>query len=107
MVGQLTETKEDVEASIKLMRDSVRSNPSIQYVFTLTTPFPGSPLYDLIFEKGYLKSDLEFYRKYFSGSEWNQVVNLSAMDDKEVLHMYKKIQAAYAEEKSKFFKVFT
>lgn len=107
MIGQLTETKEDVEASIKLMRDTVRSNPNIQYVFTLTTPFPGSPLYNHIFKKGYLKSDLEFYRKYFSGSEWNQVVNLSAMSDREVMFMYKKICTAYAEEKSKFFKVFT
>jgi radical SAM superfamily enzyme YgiQ (UPF0313 family) len=108
MVGQLTETKEDVEASIKLMRESVRSNPSIQYAFTITTPFPGSPLYNLIFERGYLQSDWEFYRRYFSsGSEWNQVVNLSAMSDKEVLYMFKKIQSAYAEEKSKYFKVFT
>jgi anaerobic magnesium-protoporphyrin IX monomethyl ester cyclase len=45
MAGQLTETKEDVDASIRLMRDSVRSNPSIQYGFSITTPFPGSPLY--------------------------------------------------------------
>jgi anaerobic magnesium-protoporphyrin IX monomethyl ester cyclase len=107
MVGQLTETKEDVEASIKLMRDSIRSNPSIQYGFSITTPFPGSPLYGLIFEKGYLQSDLEFYRRYFAGSEWNQVVNLSAMNDQEVMYMYKKITVAYAEEKSKHFKVFS
>lgn len=104
MVGQHTETKEDVEASIRLMRESVRSNPSIQYAFTITTPFPGSPLYKYIFEKGYLKDDMEFYQKYFSTGEagWKQVVNLSAMTDVEVLTMYKKIQAAYAEEKSKY-----
>lgn len=107
MVGQLTETKEDVEASIKLMQDSVRNNPNIQYAFTITTPFPGSPLYNLIFEKGYLKSDLEFYRRYFSGPEWNQVVNLSAMSDQEVMYMYKKIWAVYSKEKSKYFKIFT
>lgn len=108
MVGQLTETKEDVEASIRLMQESVRSNPNIQYAFTITTPFPGSPLYDLIFERGYLQNDEEFYQRYFSsGSEWSQVVNLSAMSDKEVLYMFKKIHAAYAKEKSKYFKVFT
>jgi len=108
MVGQLTETKEDVEASIKLMQESVRINPYIQYAFTITTPFPGSPLYDLIFEKGYLHNDEEFYNRYFSsGSEWNQVVNLSAMSDEEVIYMFKKIQSVYAAEKSKYFKVFT
>jgi len=102
MVGQITETKDDVEASIKLMRDSVRSNPNIQYAFTITTPFPGSLLYNYIFKKGYLQNHQEFYDKYFSTSkEWNQVVNLSEMSDGEVQRMYRKIQSAYQEEKTK------
>lgn len=104
MVGHLSETKEDVEASIKLMRESVRSNPHINYAFTIVTPFPGSSLYKHIFDKGYLRDDREFYEKYFSSAmEWNQVVNLSAMTDMEVYAMFKKIRVAYAEEKSKHF----
>ncbi len=104
MVGQYTETKEDVEASIKLMRESVRSNPNIQYAFTITTPFPGSQLYDLIFQKGYLREHQEFYDKYFTNTKvpkvWNQIVNLSDMSDKEVSEMYEKIIKVYIEEKA-------
>jgi len=102
MVGQYTETKEDVEASIELMRKSVRSNPNIQYAFTITTPFPGSRLYNLIFKEGYLQNHKEFYDIYFSTSkEWQQVVNLSEMSDQEVITMHRKIQKAYHQEKIK------
>ncbi|MBC8432918.1 MAG: B12-binding domain-containing radical SAM protein [Desulfobacterales bacterium] len=100
MVGQYTETKEDVEDSIELMRKSVRSNPNIQYAFTITTPFPGSQLYKLIFQKGYLRNHKDFYNIYFSTSkEWQQVVNLSAMSAEEVVKMYRKINKVYLQEK--------
>ncbi len=102
MVGQDTETVEDAEASIELMRKSVRYNPHIQYAFTLTTPFPGSQLYDHIFREGLLKDHQEFYDKYFStDGDWAQVVNLSNMTENECLRMYKKIQDAYQQEKTK------
>lgn len=103
MVGQHTETMEDVIQSVELMRESVRNNPNIQYAFTVTTPFPGSKLYKIIFDKGYLKDDYEFYSKYFSSpGEWKQVVNLSGMSDAEVFTMYQKICRVYYEEKAKF-----
>ena len=102
MVGQSTETKEDVEASIDLMRKSVRSNPNIEYAFTIATPFPGSQLYNHIFEKDYLGDDEQFYDMYFSTSkEWQQVVNLSAMSDEEVIAAYSEIKKAYLHEKTK------
>jgi anaerobic magnesium-protoporphyrin IX monomethyl ester cyclase len=101
MVGQSTETKEDVEASIDVMRKSVRSNPNIEYAFTIATPFPGSELYNHIFEKDYLRNDEQFYNLYFASSnEWQQVVNLSAMSDEEVITMYNKIRKVYRQEKS-------
>jgi radical SAM superfamily enzyme YgiQ (UPF0313 family) len=101
MVGQETETREDAEASIRLMRETVRGNPDIAYAFTITTPFPGSPLYDAVMRSGRVRDDWDFYRRYFSdSSEWKQVVNLSAMSDREVRAMYRKIQVAYREEKS-------
>ncbi|MEI7945477.1 MAG: radical SAM protein [bacterium] len=102
MVGQKTETLEDAEASVNLMRETVRSNPNIAYAFTITTPFPGSSLYNEIIRDGLIKDDWDFYRRYFSSSsEWNQVINLSAMTDKEVRKMYRKIQIVYREEKSR------
>jgi anaerobic magnesium-protoporphyrin IX monomethyl ester cyclase len=103
MVGQHTETKEDVMLSIELMKESVRNDRNIQYAFTVTTPFPGSKLYKMIFDKGYLKDDQEFYSIYFSSpGEWKQIVNLSEMSDAEVSEMYQKLCQAYEVEKAKF-----
>jgi len=105
MVGQYTETVEDVDASIQLMRESVRSNKNIQYAFTITTPFPGSQLYNLIFEKGYLQSDKEFYDLYFKSSgDFKYVVNLSSMSDETLMAMFHNIRKAYMEEKSRVIK---
>jgi radical SAM superfamily enzyme YgiQ (UPF0313 family) len=101
-VGQYTETREDAEASLELMRTSVRSNPNINYAFTLTTPFPGSQLYDLIFEKGLLQNHQEFYDLYFATrQEFKLVVNLSAMRTEEVWAMQQKMNRVYKEEKAK------
>ena len=100
MIGELTETVEDVEASISLMRQSVRMNHQIQYAFTLTTPFPGSPLYDILFERGYLRDHQQFYDIYFSSqSEWNPVINLTSMTIDQILYYYRTINQAYLEEK--------
>jgi radical SAM superfamily enzyme YgiQ (UPF0313 family) len=102
MVGQFDETRDDVEASIRLMLESVRDNPNIQYAFTVTTPFPGSPLYDYIMKNGLLQGDEEFFNRYFSGrSEWNQVVNLSQMSDEEVWNMNSKLTFLYYQERKK------
>lgn len=102
MLGQYTETTDDFETAMDLMKKSVRSNPNIQYNFTITTPFPGSELYDLIFQKGYLRDHREFCEKYFATSkEWKQVVNLSEMSDEEVVQMHKRITRSYWMEKVK------
>jgi radical SAM superfamily enzyme YgiQ (UPF0313 family) len=102
MVGQFDETKEDSEASIRLMLESVRVNPNIQYAFTVTTPFPGSPLYQHIMKNGLLRNDEEFYEKYFSGNgEWHMVVNLSRMSDEVVWNMHRKMTFSYRQEQRK------
>jgi radical SAM superfamily enzyme YgiQ (UPF0313 family) len=102
MVGQYTETIEDVEMSIALMRESVRSNKNIQYAFTITTPFPGSELHSLIFDKGLLHDEKEFYDLYFqSQGEFKAVVNLSNMRNEDMVRMYDKIQQVYSEEKAR------
>jgi len=100
MVGQYTETREEAELSIALMKESVRSNRNIQYSFSYTTPFPGSELYNLIFQKGYLRNDREFYDLYFKNRKgFNYVVNLSGMSDEELRAMYEKIYKVYNEER--------
>jgi radical SAM superfamily enzyme YgiQ (UPF0313 family) len=102
MVGQHDETREDAEASIRLMVESVRSNPNIQYAFTVTTPFPGSPLYEHIMKHGILQGDEDFYRRFFSGrTDWNMVVNLSRMSDDEVWEMHGKLSSLYRQESMK------
>lgn len=103
MVGQYTETIEDVEQSIKLMQTVVRENPQINFAFTITTPFPGSRLYELIFKKGLLQNEKEYYNRYFFGGsrvgDWDQIANMSAMSDDEVIKMYNLIGKIYREEK--------
>jgi hypothetical protein len=82
-----------------LMRRAVIDNPLINFNFTICTPFPGSKLYNLIFEKGLMKTEEEYYDKYFYGKyrvgEWNQIVNLSDMKDDEVIEMYNRIWSEY------------
>lgn len=100
MVGQLSETLEDVESSIALVRDTVRNDKNIEYAFTITTPFPGSPLYSLAVEKGYIHDHLDFYNRYqFNQRDFQLVVNFSEMTDEKVVGMYKKISKIYEEEK--------
>jgi radical SAM superfamily enzyme YgiQ (UPF0313 family) len=100
MVGQYTETLADVADSIRVMKESVRVNPAIQYAFTIMTPFPGSELYAKIFEEGLLRDDREFYDRYFStAGEWKQVVNLSAMSEQQVLRAHQQIQQEYVQAK--------
>ena len=96
MLGQHTETVEDAAASIALVQRTVKKNPYLNYAFTLTTPFPGSALYDLIFQHGILKTDQDFYDRYFStAGEFKQVINLSSMSDAEVQACYAEIHRVY------------
>jgi anaerobic magnesium-protoporphyrin IX monomethyl ester cyclase len=102
MVGQFDETVDDVEASVRLMVESVRDNPNIQYAFTVTTPFPGSRLYEHIMKNGLLSDDEDFYARYSSGhSDWNMVVNLSRMSDEEVWGARERLTSLYLEEQRK------
>jgi radical SAM superfamily enzyme YgiQ (UPF0313 family) len=108
MVGQYSETREDVEQSISLVRETVRENPNLQYAFCLCTPFPGSKLHRQIFEERRLRDEQEFYDRYFHyqshaaafhSGDFNPVVNLTAMREEEVQEMFGKIVRAYAEAK--------
>ncbi|MBF0440635.1 MAG: B12-binding domain-containing radical SAM protein [Oligoflexales bacterium] len=102
MVGQDTETLEDIELSKKLVRDTMRNNPKLRYTFTITTPFPGSALYDKIMAEGHLNNHKEFYDRYFhdclAEGDWRQIVNLSKLTDKEVVDKLREITNIYNQE---------
>lgn len=103
MVGQYTETREDVRKTELLMKKAVKDNPLISFAFTITTPFPGSELYDILFAKKLLKNDEEFYYRYIAGKvgPWNQVINMSAMSDYEVIKLRNDLEKSYNEERLK------
>jgi len=99
MVGQLSETEEDVNKSMSLLLETVRNDKRIQYAFTITTPFPGSDLYDAAFKKGILKKHSDFYDRFSPSTQMSGLsVNLSDMDDKTVIEMRQKLEAAFYEE---------
>jgi radical SAM superfamily enzyme YgiQ (UPF0313 family) len=102
MVGQDTETLEDVEKSMELMLRTVRHDKNINFAFTICTPFPGTRLYNNALEKGLIKNHLDFYEKFDPEKEISGLtVNLSAMSDEEVISMHKKLENAYKAEKDK------
>lgn len=102
MLAQYNETREDVEASINFMRDTVRENPLVNYAFTVTTPFPGSSLYNMILSQHVLRDHRHFYDIYFAcdGGDFRQVVNLSSMNVQDIIELYNKISLIYQEEKA-------
>jgi anaerobic magnesium-protoporphyrin IX monomethyl ester cyclase len=73
MLGNLDETEDDVRMSLELMR---RIDPD--YVqFSMLSPYPATPLYELGLESGLIKSDIwrEFARdplQPFRGPLWTQ-----------------------------------
>lgn len=108
MIGQDTETKEDVEQSIALMQCAVRDNPHINFAFTLVTPFPGSKLFQKIMDNKLCQGIEDFYTRYYfdqskARGDWNLIVNLSAMQDQDVLMYLDAIEYFYQQEKARAF----
>jgi radical SAM superfamily enzyme YgiQ (UPF0313 family) len=106
MVGQHTETVEDAEQTVDLVKEAVRINPNINCAFSITTPFPGSPLYSMLLKDGRITSHRSFYEKYFRKDNslryaWKQVVNVSNMSDSMVLEMHARLINTFINEKRK------
>ena len=100
MVGQYTETLEDVQKSIDLMLETLAYDKNAFYAFTITTPFPGTQLYGIALEKKIIKDHLDFYKKFDSEKGIIGLsVNLSAMSNEEVIAMHKKIKSVYLKRK--------
>lgn len=99
MVGQLSETAEDVEKSKVLMLDAVRQNKYVQFAFTITTPFPGTELYDLALKTGNLKDNDDFFRRFDPDRQIGALtVNFSEMSDEEVITRRQQLENAFRHE---------
>lgn len=108
MVGQISETADDAMASVELMRLSLEYDKNIEYAFTITTPFPGSTLYSFALEKGHIKDDADFYKRYrfnLFRRPFQLVINFSAMSDEELLFMHSYIGAVYKDNKKRILGV--
>lgn len=102
MIGQYTETKEDVEESILLLKQLIKNDKNFVAQFTITTPYPGSELYDIAFKEGLIYNDMDFYNKYNPNKDLTGVsVNMSNMDDDVVLMYRNKMERIYLNEKKK------
>jgi len=102
MVGQLSETPKDIEQSIDLMKKTLAYDKNINYAFNITTPFPGSILYDICFEKKLIKSHLDFFDRFGKHRGLSGItVNMTEMTDEELLWWFGKFRNAYKAEKRK------
>jgi len=102
MVGQLTETIEDVQKSMDLMLETLKYDKNINYAFTITTPFPGTELYNIALQKGILKNHYDFYKRFGLSKNMADVsVNLSYMSDEEVREARRKLKIAFETAKKK------
>jgi radical SAM superfamily enzyme YgiQ (UPF0313 family) len=97
MVGQLTETREDAQATFNLVRETIRIDPKIQYAVTYTMPYPGSSLYSDVFKLGLASSHRDFYDKYQQGLPYP--FQLSTMSKKEVKEMVLMIENVFEQER--------
>lgn len=99
-VGQIDETLDEVKQSLNLVHEAVRYDPNIALAFAITTPFPGSELYRLAFERGILKSHRDFFDRFDPDRDIGGLtVNLSAMSDEEVLASRRLLEETYYREK--------
>lgn len=100
MVGQVSETIEDAEKSLALMIETVRNDQNVQYAFPITTPFPGSELYNCALEKGLLKDHRDFFEQYDPDRGMSKVIaNQSNMTDEEIYAMQRKMIILFGREK--------
>ena len=104
--GQYTETVDDTKKTIEVVRKSTEIDPNMQWNFTITTPFPGSPLYAMLLKTGQLKNHRDFYDRYFSATRpgagiWSQIINFSSMTHAEIMAAYNEVWNVYRSTKSR------
>jgi len=96
MVGNLDETREDVEMSRALMLDLVRENKNLAMNFSITTPFPGTDIYTAALERGLIRDHRDFYDRFRHGRDMTGLtINLSQMGDDEVQSLRDSLEADF------------
>lgn len=83
-MGQPGETKEEIDKTIELMlrHTDEYTTPSV----TITTPYPGSHLYEYALKNGELQGPEDFYNRYRSVCDLS--VNFSALSDSKLMEIY-------------------
>jgi radical SAM superfamily enzyme YgiQ (UPF0313 family) len=88
VLGFPGETKETAWKTIKLVE---RLTPDYMGIYTVATPYPGTPLYDLVKEKGWLKvTDFDKYDRETPTFEtpWLSMKELKKIRDQAFQHFY-------------------
>jgi len=89
MIGNPTETIEDIEATVRFIDEN-----EIGYIeIYLTLPLPGSELYDWSFERGILPKDLDYSTMTFAGG--GAIANDTIPWDK-IRAIHKRLRVKYA-----------
>lgn len=102
MIGQYTETNEDVQRSMDLMTKVINMDKNVNWGCSIATPFPGSELYRLCFEKGIFKTHYDFFHSLNKNQAMTGVTaNLSAMTDEEILNWKHKFKQTIKYERAK------
>jgi anaerobic magnesium-protoporphyrin IX monomethyl ester cyclase len=88
VLGFPGETKESAWKTIKFVE---QLNPDYMGIYTVATPYPGTPLYDLVKEKGWLKvTDFDKYDRETPTFEtpWLSMKELKEIHKKTFQHFY-------------------
>jgi anaerobic magnesium-protoporphyrin IX monomethyl ester cyclase len=84
MVGYPWETKEDAYESLRLAKYLMNNGLAHMLQATVIMPYPGTPLFDLCQEKGWIRFGAEEYERY---DMTEPVCELTDMDEEEVVRM--------------------
>lgn len=99
-VGQIDETLDDAYQSLQLMKESMDYDKHIAYAHVITTPYPGSELYEIAMEKRLIKSHLDFFNLHDPDVPLGSVtINMSAMSDADITNIRKEMADVYWEKK--------
>ncbi|MCX5711450.1 MAG: radical SAM protein [Candidatus Omnitrophica bacterium] len=94
-MGQPGETKEEIEKTIALMLNHTDeyTTPSV----TMTTPYPGSHLYEYALKIGLLKGPDDLYNRY--KGVCNLSVNFTTLEDSKLVEIYHRAARMLIEKK--------
>lgn len=87
MIGNIGETKETISETVSFIVENI-SEP---IGFFLTTPYPGTELFEYAKQQSKIKSEIELFESYGEQAE-NLLVNFTNMSDEELLELKKEAE---------------